>query len=115
MVLIPNPCPAKGKNSNKRHNIGHFAQVCRSKATRIINKVASSDNCPDYSNSDNGLYVIDIVNAVGKQPSIKIMFAFETVRIPFSIDTGSSVNILDDFKDYVTSLKSFNFSKSKPS
>ena len=50
---------------------------------------------PDGSDSDGSLYAIDSVNAVGKLPAFKSNVAFDAVKIPFYIDTGSSVNILD--------------------
>ena len=41
------------------------------------------------------MYAINSVNAVGKLPTFKITVAFDAVKIPFYIDTGSTVNILD--------------------
>ena len=61
----------------------------------MIKEVASPETRPDGSDSDGSLYAIDSVNAVGKLPSVKIMVAFEAVKIPFYMDTGSSMNILD--------------------
>ena len=92
---VTKPCPAKGKRCNNCQKTGHFAQVCRSKAPSVIKEVASSETRPESSDSDGSLYAIDSVNAVGKLPAFKIMVAFEAVKIPFYIDTGSSVNILD--------------------
>ena len=92
---VTKPCPAKGKQCNKCQKTGHFAQVCRSKAPRVIKEVASSETRPDGSDSDGSLYAIDSVHAVGKLPAFKINVAFDAVKISFYIDTGSSVSILD--------------------
>ena len=61
----------------------------------MIKEVTSSETRPDGSDSDGSLYAIDSVHAVGKVPAFKINVAFDAVKIPFFIDTSSSVNILD--------------------
>ena len=112
---VTKPCPAKGKQCNKCQKTGHFKQVCRSKASCVIKEVESSETHPDTSDSDGSLYGIDSVNAVGKLPSFKIMVAFAAVKIPFYIDTGSSVNILDGttFQKLCSQLGNIQLSKVK--
>ena len=112
---VTKPCPAKGKQCNKCQKTGHFAQVCRSKAPRVIKEVASLETRPDGSDSDGSLYAIDSVHAVGKLPAFKINVAFDAIKIPFYIDTGSSVNILDGttYQKLCSQLGNIQLSKGK--
>ena len=64
----------------------------------MIREVTASETRPDGSDYDGSLYAIDRVNVVGKLTSFKTIVPFDAVKIPFYIDTGSSVNILGGTK-----------------
>ena len=81
----------------------------------MIKEVTSSETHPDGSDSDGSLYAIDSAHAVGKLPAFKINLAFDTVKIPFYINTGSSVNILDSttYQKLCSQLGNMQLSKVK--
>ena len=104
-------CPALGKTCNFCRKMNHFAKVCKSKQGRqntynnarrvnnlgkIESEIAYSDT-PDSSSDDD--YVFGLreatINKVQKgQP--KMTVKINNSKVDFLIDTGSSINILDE-------------------
>ena len=90
-------CPAKGKLCNFCHKRNHFATVCRQRKSTPINEVKTSasrsmhDNSSESSN-DEYCYGID-----GKKTKTPFTVAkLDDVECRLMIDTGASVNILDE-------------------
>lgn len=97
-------CPARDKQCRSCSKMGHFAKVCRSKPqgrsnashdARMINTRADS---PSQHSSDSerseSEYAYGVSSVTSKTPKVNLQMYGESV--PFFIDTGASVNILDD-------------------
>ncbi|XP_053380302.1 uncharacterized protein K02A2.6-like [Mercenaria mercenaria] len=87
-------CPAQGKECLYCHKKNHFESVCRSKTmksrkTHNLNDYSSSD---DSDQSDNYAFGLT-VNAMSRRPYVSALVNGHNVK--FLIDTGSSVNVLD--------------------
>ncbi|XP_053381714.1 uncharacterized protein LOC128549223 [Mercenaria mercenaria] len=87
-------CPAQAKECLYCHKKKHFESVCRSKTmksrkTHNLNDYSSSD---DSDQSDNYAFGLT-VNAMSRRPYVSALVNGHNVK--FLIDTGSSVNVLD--------------------
>ena len=95
-------CPAKGRQCNFCKKKNHFAKVCRSrlKTESKVNQVESQqDRSSTSENSDEeytfGLRTRDKVNSLKpKQPHT--MVEVDGTKIEVLIDTGSSINVMDE-------------------
>eukprot|EP00057_Strongylocentrotus_purpuratus_P005494 XP_003731095.1 PREDICTED: uncharacterized protein K02A2.6-like [Strongylocentrotus purpuratus] len=101
-------CPARGKTCNFCHKKDHFERVCQTKARSqqsqhvksVSTAPADSDRNspvsqpPADSSSDEYCYALqeDTVSAVTPQVTLMV----EHVPIPFLVDTGTTVNIIDE-------------------
>ena len=90
-----NKCPAKDKQCKSCSKLGHFSSVCRSKpdSRSSVRQVQAATDCDSSGESDHGEYVFGVKNG-NKTPCVDINLSGE--QVPFFIDTGASVNILDE-------------------
>ena len=107
------PCPAKGKQCKNCNRPGHFAKVCRSTRRRSSPRrharkhVLNVDypRSPSTSSSESDGYLYSVQNEPSKPtetlkihrvtlPQAKIKI--NNVNFPFMIDTGASVNVMDE-------------------
>ena len=99
-------CPARGKTCKFCHKKDHFERVCRSKA-RSQEKVKAVSNAPEGtdckspvsqphadSSSDEYCYAVQEETVSAVRPHATLMV--EHVPITFLIDTGTTVNIIDE-------------------
>ncbi|CAC5375380.1 unnamed protein product [Mytilus coruscus] len=96
-----NKCPAFGKSCNSCKKLNHFAAVCRSKrdGTSTFKKVDNYEHNDDRDSSSDDGYVFGLrentVNKVQKgQP--KINMKINNSNVDILIDTGSSINVIDE-------------------
>ena len=95
-------CPAKDKVCSSCSKMGHFAKVCRSKDKRRRNHFSANVNAvhhtvqrdSDTSISSDEEYVFGVSMKSSVIPKVNVDLFGESV--PFLIDTGASVNILDE-------------------
>jgi uncharacterized protein YaaN involved in tellurite resistance len=94
----------KGKTCNYCHEQNHFKSVCRTKKRQkpIHNVEYFSDNNSEDSDS-NSLHAFGLtnqkinsnsVNSIANRPTIKVQINGHSMKI--LIDTGSSINVLDE-------------------
>ena len=120
-----NPCPAKGKTCRACNKLNHFAKYCRTTAKKCretpidnVNKVVEqpglSQSHQDSSSSDDEyLFAVrpQVANATneekleGQNKLPKTTVKFGTTEIRMLIDSGASVNILDEAAYQVLSRK----------
>ena len=86
------PCPAKGKTCNLCKNFNHFARCCRSHQKKV-NEVTNSEL---QSGSEDEYNCNIEVKSVCNSKSPKTEILLNNSRIKATIDTGSSVNIIDE-------------------
>ena len=96
-------CPAKEKTCNSCSKVGHYAKVCRSGKPRSYPRrrpanVMNIQCCDDQSSDDEYIFG---VRSSDKTPCIILTLSSKTV--PFFVDTGASVNVIDE-----QSFKSMN-------
>ncbi|XP_063436697.1 uncharacterized protein LOC134718136 [Mytilus trossulus] len=101
-----NKCPAFGKSCNSCKKLNHFASVCRSKRMdgtstfkRKVNTVDNYEHDDAHDSSSDDGYIFGLrentVNKVQKgQPKINVKINNSNVDI--LIDTGSSINVIDE-------------------
>ncbi|CAF1014506.1 unnamed protein product [Brachionus calyciflorus] len=104
---IARQCPAIGKTCDICKKLNHFASVCRSKQntqsqtkhfknsrSRQVNQIDQGEqNQPQVDDiEDNHVYAIN--SSTPKRKYINIMMLGNTIR--FLIDTGTTVNIIDE-------------------
>ena len=93
-------CPAKDERCLECDLVGHFAKVCRNKSKpskkfqRRRAMQVQQEARPDLLSDSNTDTDSDYTFSVGKTPTVELSVNGETVK--FFIDTGASVNILDD-------------------
>ena len=87
-------CPAKNRRCNKCHQKGHYRKLCpekpekrkhsKSKAYRVTEEDSDDDEDDGY------------VFSVGKSTGLPhVMLKVQGVSVPFLVDTGASVDIID--------------------
>ena len=93
------PCPAAGKTCKSCHKMNHFDAVCRSKARakQQLNVVEDTDPTNPTQSDDNDDYCFPVssgpsISAVSPKTELYV----QDVPVNFLIDTGASVNILDE-------------------
>lgn len=95
-------CPAKGKTCNYCKKPNHFKTVCNKlKRRQQVNNMSSGDKSAetDSNDSDDYCYTIHIENEVVntvKQPLPKVSLKLNNINTSLLIDTGSTVNIIDE-------------------
>ena len=90
-------CPAKGKLCNHCHKSNHFATVCRQRKYTPINDLKTSASRPMHDNSSassNDEYCYGVHGKKTKTPFT--VAKLDDVECRLMIDTGASVNILDE-------------------
>ena len=91
-------CPVEGKTCNFCKKKNHFASECHAKKrqarSRTVHNVESSEESSD-NESENYLFGISCLNAMTSRPKIRIHVKGHPVNI--LIDTGSSINVMDEF------------------
>ena len=90
-------CPAKGKLCNFCHKRNHFATVCRQRKSTPMNEVKTSASRPMHDNSSessNDDYCYGVHGTKTKTPFT--VAKLYDVECRLMIDTGASVNILDE-------------------
>ena len=109
-------CPAKGERCRGCNGIGHFKSVCRSRKSKPqkercrvmkVNEL-SAPHADDEGDSD-AEYVFG-VGPKSSTPSVNINLHDSGETFPFFIDTGASVNVIDEktFKKLGCSLEHTN-------
>ncbi|XP_060570045.1 uncharacterized protein K02A2.6-like [Ruditapes philippinarum] len=91
------PCPAKGKTCNMCSSVGHFARCCQKSKRGKVNEVSREEDL--QSNSEEEFLYNITVKSVAKENKRKTPQTKVTVnekKITATIDTGSSVNIIDE-------------------
>ncbi len=91
-------CPARGKDCKSCGKIGHFARVCRTNppsSQYVKNVTHTSSQSPTDSDSEPN-YVFTIANLSGHPTPPKCYVNIAGHSVPVMIDSGASVNILDD-------------------
>ena len=126
------PCPAKNKTCTKCGKQNHFAKQCRSgsrnerrsykpqESRRELRPVKQSDNeSSSNSDSDPTEYCYAVRN---KQKHPQTSVSINGQRIKMTIDTGSSINVIDkntfaklrNITLKPTSVKAYPFNSDKP-
>ncbi|CAB3976941.1 Retrovirus-related Pol poly from transposon [Paramuricea clavata] len=91
-------CPARGKDCKSCGKIGHFARVCRTKppsSQHVKNVTHTRPQSPPDSDSEPD-YAFTIANLSGTPASPKCHVNIAGHSVSVMIDSGASVNILDD-------------------
>ncbi|XP_065068993.1 uncharacterized protein LOC135694219 isoform X1 [Rhopilema esculentum] len=96
------PCPAKGQNCHRCGKQNHFAKFCLSKqdtrqssfttSKSKIHPVCKSTDSDSESSSSNYCYAI----GGSSQKPLETRLKIKGQRIPFLVDTGASINIIDN-------------------
>ena len=84
-------CPAIGKKCRKCNQLGHFESCCRSKSGHSSVKV---DQITEKSREDPE-YVFQILQK-GVNKSVKVKLRICGTDVEFKVDTGASVNVIDN-------------------
>ena len=109
------PCPARGKQCKSCNRHGHFAKVCRStqqqqrsrsfhrERKHIRNLDCRRSPSTSTSESDDHLYSVHCEhNKPTEMPKIhrvtlpQAKIKINNVNFPFMIDTGASINVMDE-------------------
>ena len=103
---VTTSCPARGKECQACHKIGHFAQVCRSTQHKVrLLRENGEKNVENAENSDTSVesgdeFVFSVTNkSTTKSPTITAPLL--DTPTTFLIDTSATINILDSqsYKD----------------
>lgn len=87
-----NECPAKGKKCDKCGGDGHFAKVCRKEQDMRLSKDKRSVNHVQEEKSEDE-YVFS-VRSGSELP--KVVVKVQGVEMVFVIDTGATINIIEE-------------------
>ncbi len=122
-------CPAKGKTCKACGKDNHFAKYCRSKQKSFqpINPLETAPDQGQPSDSESSsdshyCYSTEHQNPVPKSTQPKANIFIEGQRIPMTVDTGATINVIDweTFKKInsvhlePTTVKAFAFNSSEP-
>ena len=88
------PCPANGKTCNACHKQNHVAKVCRSKQNKYTSKQHTQYRRVNEIQSETTKREIQSVCSVKKSRFATIKVNAKTCTM--MIDTGATVNVLDD-------------------
>jgi len=88
------PCPAKGKTCNSCKKLNHFSRCCRQRNAQQSVKEVS--NCELQSGSESEYSYGITVNRIQNSKSPKSVVRINNNSVNATIDTGSSVNIIDE-------------------
>lgn len=86
------PCPAKGKICNLCKKMNHFSRCCRQR-NKQVNEIQDGDL---QSGSEDEYSYNITVNNIGNHKTPKTELILNDVKLQVTIDTGSSVNIIDE-------------------
>ena len=107
------PCPAKGKTCNKCNKKNHYTKCCKSKHGKQINIPNETTELDDY--------VFTTKSIDHKRPTTNIKLC--DTKICILVDTGASVNLLDEHtycdlkskpKLMISSSKIYSYGGTKP-
>ena len=107
------PCPAKGKTCNKCNKMNHYTKCCKSKHVKQINFPNETTELDDY--------VFTTESIDHKRPTTNIKLC--DTKICILVDTGASVNLLDEHtycdlkskpKLMISSSKIYSYGGTKP-
>ena len=104
-------CPAKGEHCHGCNGVGHFKSVCRARKSKPQKKgkcrVMKVDAPHDSDEGDSDAEYVFGVGPKSSTPSVNISLDKSGEIFPFFIDTGASVNIIDEktFKKLDCSLE----------
>ena len=116
-----NPCPAKNKECRKCKKLNHFARVCRSGIVESpgqstakqsqsrdnnIRPVNTSNLKETNSESSDSEYCYAVNTKQSKSPITKLKV--NNQKVTFTVDTGSTINIIDE-----NTLGDINLKKNK--
>ena len=86
-------CPAMGKTCNYCKKPNHFAKVCRNRKHTSVHEITASKHTgSSYSSEDDFCYAVK--DSKRKTPVAKVRI--NDVDVNIMVDTGASVNILDE-------------------
>jgi transposase InsO family protein len=91
-------CPARGKDCKSCGKVGHFARVCRTNppSSQHVQNVTHTPPQPPPDSDSEPDYVFTIANLSGQPTTPKCYVNIAGHSVPVMIDSGASVNILDD-------------------
>ena len=99
------PCPARGKDCRKCGKLNHFAKYCRSTKTSTESATVSKPNQQRHavhnvenlpsSDTDDEEYLYTVSSEERKTPKTRIKIS--NVYVDMVIDTGASIDIIDEF------------------
>ncbi|XP_052806251.1 uncharacterized protein K02A2.6-like [Mya arenaria] len=81
-------CPAKGKTCNLCKKPNHFSRCCRQRGIREVK--LQSDSEDEYN------YQVSVKSVSKNNKTPKTLISINNIAIKVTIDTGSSVNIIDE-------------------
>ncbi|XP_014678719.1 PREDICTED: uncharacterized protein LOC106818534 [Priapulus caudatus] len=95
-------CPARGKTCAKCGKRDHFAQVCKSSSSNMDNpshhQANVVSNVSNYEESDDEreyIWTATTRNSSRRLPSCSVKIGRTAIPVQMTIDSGASVNILD--------------------
>ena len=91
-------CPAFGKSCSKCQLPNHFARVCRKKVNNLQTNPTETDSGDTSESSDNEYsYTVPFVQKSNiNNVTANIKIKLENKKIRFQIDSGASVNIINE-------------------
>ena len=94
-------CPAFGKKCSRCQKFNHFAKMCRSTSTnkelRMVNKIIDNNESADSESDESSVDEYVFMNKEeGARSNANVKLKIGGCWMKFQIDTGASVNVLDE-------------------
>ena len=90
-----NKCPALGKTCNYCKKKNHFKSMCRKLKYKQVKQV-STESDKESSSEDEYCYGVKVVGKIKGSSSPSVKLKLNDTNCQMLIDTGASVNILDE-------------------
>lgn len=90
----PDACPARGKECNFCHSIGHFASACRKKKVQQVQEGNDSPPSEQSCSTVSVEYFVGGVQCNNDTLAWKIFLNFGKSSVAFKIDSGADVTVM---------------------